>query len=180
MDKIDDNNSRTNPSEKFDDYTQNPWTRQAARERNKRKKRNASDGKASEPLSKSIDALPKEQNYAPKVKQQRQRIGVLARTFDIGTAPHRQALDQSVFDASVREPDSSETTSVIDAARKDFEKPDRMDYGVVDHDALHVERGSDLSLKKRKARVEPMNMVISRLGKWILSPFIPHTQGIKN
>ena len=77
MDKIDDNNSRTNPSEKFDDYTQNPWTRLAARERNKRKKRNASDGKASEILSKSIDALPKAQNYAPKVKQQRQRIGVL-------------------------------------------------------------------------------------------------------
>ena len=38
-----------------------------------------------------------------KQKQQQQRIGALARTFDIGTAPHRQALDQSVFDASVRD-----------------------------------------------------------------------------
>ena len=169
MDKIDDNNSRTNPSEKFDDYTQNPWTRQAAKDRSERRKRNAADGKASKPLSKSIDALQKEQNYAPKVKQQGQRIGVLARTFDIGTAPHRQALDQSVFDASVRELDPSEAKSNIDSARKGFDKPDRMDYGVVDHDALHVERGSDLSLKKRKARVEPMNLVISRLGKWILS-----------
>ena len=100
MDKIDDNNSRTKPSEKLDDYLHNPWTRQAARERNKRKKRNASDGKASEPCP-NYRRFAKEQNYAPKVKQQRQRIGVLARTFDIGTAPHRQALDQSVFDASV-------------------------------------------------------------------------------
>ena len=47
-----------------------------------------------------------------------------ARTFDIGTAPHRQALDQSVFDASVRELDLA-SKSVIDSARKGFDKPDR-------------------------------------------------------
>ena len=67
MDKIDDN-SRTNPSEKFDDYTQNPWTRQAARERNKRK-RNA--------LMESSELCPVYRRFAkganiPKVKQQRQ------------------------------------------------------------------------------------------------------------
>ena len=48
----------------------------------------------------------------------------------------------------------------------------------MDHDALHVERGSDLSLKKRKARVEPMNLVISRLGKWILSLVSFHIQKV--
>ena len=108
------------PQKKLDDYLHNPWTRQAAKDRSERRKRNAADGKASKPLSKSIDALQKEQNYAPKVKQQGQRIGVLARTFDIGTAPHRQALDQSVFDASVRELDPSEAKSNMDAARKRF------------------------------------------------------------
>ena len=92
---------------------------------------------ASKPLSKSIDALQRANSAESKAAGAENRCACA--NVDIGTAPHRQALDQSVFDASVRELDPSEAKSNIDSARKGFDKPDRMDYGVVDHDALHVE-----------------------------------------
>lgn len=166
LDKIDDNNSRNKRSETFDGYPHNPWTRQAAKDRSERRKRNASAGRAGKPLSKSIDAAQEEQKVTQEAKQRQQKIGALARTFDVGAAPHRQTLDQSVFDASVQRYAPGNAVSSMDASSgKGFTKPDRTDYGVVDHDALRVERGEHISMKKRKTIVEPMNIVISRLGK---------------
>ena len=45
-----------------------------------------------------------------------------------------------------------------------FYKKARDDYGIVEHDELYVGKTRKSGLKKRKTKLEPMKIIIARLG----------------
>ena len=57
-----------------------------------------------------------------------------------------------------------QNTNVNDKNDSNFYKKARDDYGIVGHDELHVGKTRKSGLKKRKTKLEPMKIIIARLG----------------
>ena len=116
INKVDRNNARneTNRRNNDDDddenLASNPWTRQAASERKKRKAQRMANANALKrdggaATSKSIDVeYNNNNNRSSKVanmKKELKQMNQLANTFSVGSAPYRNEIDSGAFDASV-------------------------------------------------------------------------------
>ena len=117
INKVDRNNARNeknrrNNNDDDENLASNPWTRQAASERKKRKAQrmanvNALKGDGGAATSKSIDVEYNNNNNnnrsskVANMKKELKQMNQLANTFSVGSAPYRNEIDSGAFDASV-------------------------------------------------------------------------------